>query len=109
MLKFPSSHTWKVESDLNPSVSRHMQRTNTYGPKAQRDVALHLTGRSIERMIDVISYIGSKDPVVSAIAEKISNWHGGVRKTMHKESFQNAFSIVCYPTNCCNAVCKWNS
>lgn len=77
---------------------------NTYGPESKSDVTLHLAGGSVEWMIDVIGNISGKDPVVGAIAEKITNRHRCVRETMDKERFQDSFSIMRYPANSCNAV-----
>ncbi len=92
MLKFPSSHTyhtarkfkWVRDSSL---VVNNGHEANTYGPESKSDVTLHLAGGGVEWMIDVIGNISGKDPVVGAIAEKITNRHGCVRETMNKERF----------------------
>jgi hypothetical protein len=76
----------------------------TYSPKSQSDIALNLARSSVKRMIDMVCNVGSKDPVVGAIAEQVTHRHGSMREAMNKQSFQYAFAIVKHPADNCNAV-----
>lgn len=57
-------------------------------------------------MIDVVSNVGSKEPIIAAIAEQVANGHGSVRETMDEESFKNTLGIVSHPANCSNTISR---
>ena len=52
----------------------------------------------------MVSNVGSKNPIVGAIAKQVTYWHGRMRETMNKQSFQDALAVVKHPANGCNAV-----
>lgn len=66
-------------------------------------------------MVDVIGHKGCKPPVITAVLsnkgqgaststslfphlKEVAEWHGGMRKTVHKEGLQQSFGIVQSPT-----------
>ena len=58
-----------------------------YRPESKCNIGLHFTRSRVEWMIDVVSNVGSKEPVIAAIAEQVANGHGSVRETMNENSF----------------------
>jgi hypothetical protein len=57
---------------------------NAYSPKSKSDIALNLARSSVERMIDMVSNVGSKDPIVGAIAKQVAHRHGSMGEPMNK-------------------------
>ena len=55
-------------------------------------------------MIDMVSHVGSKTPIIGAVLEEIEKWHSTVGEPMHKLGFKEALGIVEGPAACSNTV-----
>ena len=66
---------------------KNINRILFYRPESKCNIGLHFTRSRVEWMIDVVSNVGSKEPVIAAIAEQVANGHGSVRETMNENSF----------------------
>ncbi|MPD06919.1 hypothetical protein E2C01_102756 [Portunus trituberculatus] len=83
-------------------------KSNTYRhtdqEDSQGDIQLCSGGWSEEWVIDMVSHIGSKAPIIGAVLEEVEEWHGAVREPMHELSLQQTLGIVEGPTAGSNAV-----
>ena len=55
-------------------------------------------------MIDMVSHISSKAPVIGTVLEEVEEWHGAMGEPMHKLSLQQTLGIVEGPAAGSNAV-----
>lgn len=69
------------------------------GENGQTDVRQTLARRCKGWMIDVISDVHRKQPVVRTIFKQISQGHRGMTEAMNKQSLQETFRVVYCPTN----------
>jgi len=67
---------------------------------------LSIWRRSVEWVINIISNISCKAPVVSRILEQIQNRHCSIWKSVHKDGFQQSFAVMKRPTRCSNPLWK---
>jgi hypothetical protein len=54
-------------------------------------------------VVNVISDIRSKSPVVNAVFEQIPQRHGSVRETMNENRLKEPFDVMNCVTSCSNA------
>lgn len=97
MLKLPSSHTCINAEKGVKALHKQSIKPNAYSPEPKSDVSLHLARGSVKRMVNVVSHVGSKEPVVAAVPEQVTQRHGGVREAMDEQRLQDAFGVMGNP------------
>lgn len=97
-------HNYYIEQKNGKNINR----IQFYRPESKCNVGLHFARSRVKWVIDVVSNVGSKEPVIAAIAEQVANGHGSVRETMDEKSFKNTLGVVSHPAKCSNTILKWH-
>ena len=73
--------------------------------ESKSHVCLHDWWIGVERVVDKVSNVCSKAPVVGAVFYEIEEWHSGMTKPVHKECFIDSLCIVTYPVHHGQCLC----
>lgn len=69
-------------------------RNLTKQRKSEANLHLEVTNRSVKRMVDIISNVCTKAPIIGTVPENIRKGRGCMAETVHKKCFHNSFEVV---------------
>jgi hypothetical protein len=75
----------------------------TYQEACKTPINLYWSWCCEQWVVHMVSNIQREQPVVGTVLEKVEDGHCSMREPVHKQCFQESFSIVQCPTASCNA------